>query len=523
MNKTILKPTKPVILCILDGWGARESTENNAIKLANTPNYDALIADFPNSLLQTSGKAVGLPVGQMGNSEVGHMNIGGGRVVKQELPRIDEAILNDRLKDINCLKKSIVALKKTNGTCHILGLISPGGVHGHQDHIAALAREYSKAGIPVAIHAFTDGRDVPPKSALRFIKKFEDDIAELENVHIVTVSGRYYSMDRDNRWDRVIKAHLAISGGTGHHFESPISAVNHAYQTNLSDEFIEPSIIANYAGMHDGDAIVSSNFRADRAREIMATFVDPSFDGFKKPKNVNLSAAIGMSKYSNHLSSHMECLFPTAALQNTLGEIISEQNLTQLRISETEKYAHVTFFFNGGNEDLYPGEERILIPSPDVATYDTKPEMSALELTNKLVGAILSEKFNLIVVNYANPDMVGHTGVLEAALKAVETIDDCLGKLREALEKVGGAMLVTADHGNIELMKDPSTGVPHTAHTTNLVPFILINDQVRSSDLITLESGALCDIAPTILSLMKLEQPSSMTGRSLIKSKMDGA
>ncbi len=513
-----LKPTKPVVLCILDGWGARESTENNAIKLANTPNYDAITAQFPGALLQTSGMAVGLPEGQMGNSEVGHMNIGGGRVVKQELPRIDEAISNDQLKDIECLKKSIAALKDTGGTCHILGLLSPGGVHSHQDHMVGLAREYAKASIPVSIHAFTDGRDVPPKSALEFVQKFETDIANMENVRIATVTGRYFAMDRDNRWDRVAKAHNAIAVGTGLNVATANAAINDAYQADLTDEFIEPSIIGDYSGMRDGDAIVMANFRADRAREIMATFVDPAFDGFVKLREVNLCAAVGMSKYSDLLIKYMDCLFPTEPLKNTLGEIVSGHNLKQLRIAETEKFAHVTFFFNGGSEDLYDGEERILIPSPDVATYDLKPEMSAPEVTDKLVAAILAEKFDLIVVNYANPDMVGHTGVLEAAIKAVEAIDGCLGRLKDALQSVGGSMLVTADHGNIELMKDPKTGGPHTAHTTNLVPFILINDQARSNDAIKLENGALCDVAPTILSLMGLNQPGSMTGQSLIKA-----
>ena len=513
-----LKPTKPVVLCILDGWGARESTENNAIKLANTPNYDAITAQFPGALLQTSGMAVGLPEGQMGNSEVGHMNIGGGRVVKQELPRIDEAISNDQLKDIECLKKSIAALKDTGGTCHILGLLSPGGVHSHQDHMVGLAREYAKASIPVSIHAFTDGRDVPPKSALEFVQKFETDIANMENVRIATVTGRYFAMDRDNRWDRVAKAHNAIAVATGLNVATANAAINDAYQADLTDEFIEPSIIGDYSGMRDGDAIVMANFRADRAREIMATFVDPAFDGFVKLREVNLCAAVGMSKYSDLLIKYMDCLFPTEPLKNTLGEIVSGHNLKQLRIAETEKFAHVTFFFNGGSEDLYDGEERILIPSPDVATYDLKPEMSAPEVTDKLVAAILAEKFDLIVVNYANPDMVGHTGVLEAAIKAVEAIDGCLGRLKDALQSVGGSMLVTADHGNIELMKDPKTGGPHTAHTTNLVPFILINDQARSNDAIKLENGALCDVAPTILSLMGLNQPGSMTGQSLIKA-----
>lgn len=517
MTNMTLKPTKPVVLCILDGWGSREQTENNAIKMANTPHYDAMIREFPNAHLQTSGMAVGLPDGQMGNSEVGHMNIGGGRVVKQELPRIDEAIANDNLQNITCLKNSIEALNKTGGTCHILGLLSPGGVHSHQDHMIGLAREYAKAGIPVSIHAFTDGRDVPPKSAKEFVKKFETDITALDNVRIATVSGRYYAMDRDNRWDRVVKAHNAISTATGINTTSALDAIEQAYQNDLTDEFIDPSIIGNYAGMANGDAIVMANFRSDRAREIMATFVDPNFDGFKKSSNILLSAAIGMTKYSDALIKHMDCLFPTDPLKDTLGEIVSGHHLKQLRIAETEKFAHVTFFFNGGNEDLYEGEERILIPSPDVPTYDLKPEMSAPEVTDRLVDAITSKKFDLIVVNFANPDMVGHTGVMKAALKAVQTIDDSLGRLRTALENVGGSMLVTADHGNIELMQDPHTGGPHTAHTTNIVPFILVNDKAVSDEKLRLVDGALCDVAPTILALMGLEQPQTMTGNCLVE------
>lgn len=516
MKNMTLKNTKPVVLCILDGWGAREQSENNAITLANTPNYDALNNDFPSAFLQTSGMAVGLPEGQMGNSEVGHMNIGGGRVVKQELPRIDAAVAQDKIKDIDCVISSIKALQKTGGTCHIMGLMSPGGVHSHQDHMVALAKVYSNAGIPVAIHAFMDGRDVPPKSALKFVEKFENDIKPYSTVAIATVCGRYYAMDRDNRWDRVIKAHNAITSAHGANSLNAISAVKHAYSNDLTDEFIEPSTIGEYSGMNDGDAVVMSNFRSDRAREIMATFVEPNFNDFQKEKNVTLTSALGMTKYSDALAPYMACLFPSDPLKNTLGEIVSNQNLKQLRIAETEKFAHVTFFFNGGNEALYKGEDRILIPSPDVPTYDLKPEMSAPEVTAQLVEAIESGKYDLIVVNYANPDMVGHTGVMEAALKAVETIDDSLGKLRQALQNVGGSMLVTADHGNIELMKDPNTGEPHTAHTTNLVPLILVNKEAGLDDKITLESGALCDVAPTILSLMGLKQPKAMTGRSLI-------
>ena len=517
MTIMTLKPTKPVMLCILDGWGSREQTENNAIKMADTPNYDAMIRDFPNAHLQTSGMAVGLPDGQMGNSEVGHMNIGGGRVVKQELPRIDDAINTGKLKNIPSLINSIRSLKETGGTCHILGLLSPGGVHSHQDHMVGLAKEYAEAGISVAIHAFTDGRDVPPKSAIKFIEKFETDIAALKNVRIATICGRYFAMDRDNRWDRVIKSYNAISLAQGEKFDNAVSAINIAYQSDLTDEFIEPSIIGNYEGLRDGDAIVMANFRSDRAREIMATFVDPNFNDFEKTNPIKLSSAVGMTKYSDALIKHMDCLFPSAPLKDTLGEIVAKNNLKQLRIAETEKFAHVTFFFNGGTESLYDGEERILIPSPDVATYNLKPEMSAPEVTDNLVEAILSNKFDLIIVNFANPDMVGHTGVLPAAIKAVETIDFSLGRLRAALKEAGGSMLVTADHGNIELMKDPTTGAPHTAHTTNLVPVILVNEPFAGQKTPTLIDGALCDVAPTLLSLMGLDQPPAMTGHSLIK------
>lgn len=516
MTNRTLEKTKPVVLCILDGWGAREESDNNAILMANTPNYDAICEKYPSAFLKTSGMSVGLPEGQMGNSEVGHMNIGGGRVVKQELPRIDEAIANDDIKNIECVQKSITKLKETGGSCHIMGLLSPGGVHSHQDHMVGVAKEYAKAGIPVQIHGFTDGRDVPPKSAKEFVEKFEADIDEHDNVTLATISGRYYAMDRDNRWNRVIKAHIAISEAKGLISNNAQNAIDNAYQADLTDEFIEPTIIGSYAGMNDGDALLMANFRADRAREIMATFVDPKFSGFEKNRNIQLSSALGLTKYSDELIQYMDCLFPTDPLKETLGEIVSDHNLKQLRIAETEKFAHVTFFFNGGNEDLYEGEERILIPSPDVPTYNLKPEMSAPEVTNNLVEAILSNKFDLIVVNFANPDMVGHTGVLEAALKAVETIDKSLGRLNEALIKVDGSMLITADHGNIELMKNPDTGAPHTAHTTNLVPFILLNDEAANNDQISLKNGALCDVAPTILALMNIDKPVTMTGRNLI-------
>ena len=527
MTNKALHATKPVVLCILDGWGYRDDSENNAIALADTPNYDRFLDECPRGYLETSGLAVGLPEGQMGNSEVGHMNLGGGRVVMQDLPRIDSCIADGKLGAVDNLKKLVAALKDSGGTCHLMGLLSPGGVHSHQDHMVALARECAKAGIPVAIHAFLDGRDVPPKSALEFIDRFENDIAGLDNVSIATVSGRYYAMDRDKRWDRVKLAYGAMADAKGEKYDSARAVIEASYAADKTDEFVLPAVVGDYAGMQDGDGLLMANFRADRAREILTCFVDPHFDGFRRDRLINFAAQTGMVEYSVALNEFMTALFPAEEILDTLGEIVSRSGKTQLRIAETEKYAHVTFFFNGGSEDVYGGEDRILIPSPDVATYDLKPEMSAPEVTDKLVEAITSKKYDLIVVNFANPDMVGHTGVMEAALKAVETIDTSLGRLSDALEQAGGTMLVTADHGNIELMKDPVTDQPHTAHTTNLVPFLLVNAPAAAADLpegqvLALESGKLADVAPTVLDLMGLDQPAAMTGHSLLKAVAAG-
>ncbi|WP_321395173.1 2,3-bisphosphoglycerate-independent phosphoglycerate mutase [Emcibacter sp.] len=522
MTRKALHATKPVVLCILDGWGYRDDSTNNAIALANTPNYDRLLKECPRGFLETSGLAVGLPEGQMGNSEVGHMNLGGGRVVMQDLPRIDSCIAEGRLGDLENLKHMIAALKESGGTCHLMGLLSPGGVHSHQDHMLALAKECAKENIPVAIHAFLDGRDVPPKSALGFLDRFEAGIAELDKVAIATVSGRYYAMDRDKRWDRVKLAYDAMAEATGEKHPTARAVIETSYASDKTDEFVLPAIVGDYGGMKDGDGLLMANFRADRAREILTCFVDPHFDGFRRGRLIDFATRAGMVEYSVALNEYMTALFPAEEILDTLGEIVSRSGRTQLRIAETEKYAHVTFFFNGGSEEVYDGEDRILIQSPDVATYDLQPEMSAPEVTDKLVEAITSKKYDLIVVNFANPDMVGHTGIMSAALKAVETIDNSLGRLRDALVEAGGTMLVTADHGNIELMKDPATDQPHTAHTTNLVPFILVNAPAAAADLpegqaISLESGKLADVAPTVLDLLGLEQPASMTGQSLLK------
>lgn len=508
----MMKNSKPVVLCILDGWGERIAAPDNAITTANTPNYDQMRTDSPGATLETSGLAVGLPDGQMGNSEVGHMNIGGGRVVLQDLPRIDQAIENGTLAPLAPLQDMIAKLKRSGGTCHLMGLLSPGGVHSHQDQMAALCKIMAAENIPVAVHGFLDGRDVPPKSALDYINRFERDIAALDRVSIATVSGRYYAMDRDKRWDRVKRAHDCLVDAGELNATSAQAAVEQGYADNITDEFILPTAIGDYDGMKDGDGLLMANFRADRAREILFTLVDKNFDGFERTRCVDFAAQIGMVQYSVALDEFLGALFPSDILLDTLGDVVSRAGRTQLRIAETEKYAHVTFFFNGGSEDVYDGESRILIKSPDVATYDLQPEMSAPELTDRLVDAIQGGEFDLIVVNFANPDMVGHTGIMDAAIKAVETIDTSLGRLRDALKNVGGTMLVTADHGNIEMMLSAEKTAPHTAHTTNLVPFLLVNGHQGQK----LESGALCDVAPTILKLMGLEKPAAMTGKSLL-------
>ncbi len=507
---------RPVMLCILDGWGEREAAEDNAIHHAKTPNWDRMSEVYPKAQLEASALDVGLPAGQMGNSEVGHMNLGAGRVVMQDLPLIDQAITEDALKDIPALTEIIAKLKDSGGACHLLGLVSPGGVHSHQNHLIALAEIFEANSIPTKLHAFMDGRDTAQSGGRGFMEQVVGKTAALANFSIATVTGRYWAMDRDNNWDRVEQAYQALVEGEAARAGDAVAAIQASYDDGKTDEFMLPVVIGDYEGIKDGDAVLMFNFRSDRAREIMASLVDPDFDGFERPRELNLAAQAGMTEYSTHLNQFMTALFPQRKLEKILGEVVSDAGLTQLRTAETEKYAHVTFFFNGGEEQVFPGEERILVPSPKVATYDLQPEMSAPEVTDNLVAAIEAEKFDLIIVNYANGDMVGHTGVMAAAVKAAETVDACLGRLEDALSKVGGTMLITADHGNAEQMTDPDSHGPHTAHTLSPVPLILVNPPGFAEDL---KTGVLADVSPTLLRLLGLEQPVEMTGQSLISEK----
>jgi 2,3-bisphosphoglycerate-independent phosphoglycerate mutase len=502
---------RPVVLCILDGWGEAEDAADNAITRASTPVYDRLLRESARASIDTSGHHVGLPDGQMGNSEVGHQNIGAGRVVEQDLPRIDKAVADGSLAANPELQAMIAELRQTGGACHLIGLISPGGVHSHQDHIAALAGIVAAGGVPVKVHAVLDGRDTPPSDGLEYMRAFQSAVSAHPGVSIATVCGRYYAMDRDKRWDRVVRAYDVLTGASGPLRDSAHSAIETAYAEGQTDEFVTPTVIAGYDGMKDGDGLLMANFRADRARELLAALLDPEFDGFEREVSTDFVSAVGMVSYSDHLDRFMSVLFPAEPLQNTLGEMVAEAGLTQLRIAETEKYAHVTFFLNGGEERVFAGEDRILVPSPKVATYDLKPEMAAHEVTDRLCKAISGGTYDLIVVNYANPDMVGHTGVMAAALEAVETIDICLGRLWEAVREAAGVLLITADHGNIEAMMD-SNGGPQTAHTNNKVPLLLVNVPAEMG----LRDGRLADLAPTLLRLLGLAQPAEMTGNVLL-------
>jgi len=503
---------RPVMLVILDGWGWREEARDNAIRQAKTPNFDRLWQTGPHGFLHTSGRDVGLPEGQMGNSEVGHLNIGAGRVVVQDLPRIDQAIANGEIERAPALLTLIEKLKASSGTCHLVGLVSPGGVHSHQDHALELVKILDRAAVPVLVHAITDGRDTPPQSAADDIKRL---IAALpRSIRIATVCGRYYAMDRDKRWDRIEKAYKAIVEADAPHFPDAAAVIADAYANKKFDEFIIPAVVGDYRGMKDGDGVLCFNFRADRVREILTAMLDPDFSAFSRKRVIRFAAAIGMAQYSDELDKLMATIFPPQSLANVFGEVVANADRTQLRMAETEKYPHVTYFLNGGREQQYTGEDRIMVPSPKVATYDLQPEMSAPELTDKAVAAIASGKYDLIVLNYANPDMVGHTGSLPAAIKAVETVDAGLGRLDDAVTKAGGVLLVTADHGNCELMRDPQTGGPHTAHTTNPVPLLLSGARNRA----LVAEGRLADIAPTLLELMELPKPQEMTGRSLLRA-----
>jgi 2,3-bisphosphoglycerate-independent phosphoglycerate mutase len=502
---------RPVMLVILDGFGWREEAADNAVRQAKTPTFSRLWTTGPHGFLHTSGHDVGLPDGQMGNSEVGHLNIGAGRVVMQDLPRISGAIAKGEIKSAPALTDLIKKLKASGGTCHLIGLVSPGGVHSHQDHAAALAAILTEAGVPTRLHAITDGRDTPPQSATEYLDRLRAALPK--SVPIATVCGRYYAMDRDKRWERVTKAYNAIVEAQGPHFPDAQAVIADAYASKQFDEFVLPAVAGDYHGMQDGDGVLCFNFRADRVREILGAMLEKDFSGFPRPRVVALAAAIGMTQYSDELDRLMGAIFPSQPLTNILGEVVADAGRTQLRMAETEKYPHVTYFLNGGREEPYRGEDRIMVPSPKVATYDLQPEMSAPELTDKAVAAIESGKYDLIILNYANPDMVGHTGNLLAAIKAVETVDAGLGRIAAAIEKADGALLVTADHGNCELMRDPQTGGPHTAHTTNPVPLVLLGARNRA----LAAQGRLADLAPTLLELMGLPKPREMTGVSLLE------
>ncbi|MEI4473506.1 2,3-bisphosphoglycerate-independent phosphoglycerate mutase [Frigidibacter sp. MR17.24] len=500
---------KPVVLCILDGWGQRDEIEGNAPAQAETPTFDRIMATCPHATLITHGPDVGLPTGQMGNSEVGHTNIGAGRVVAMDLGQIDLAIEDGSFFDNAALAAFCERLKASGGTAHLMGVVSDGGVHGHIEHVLAACRAVTGAGVPVALHAITDGRDVAPSSAAGFVA---DLVARLPaGATVATVIGRYYAMDRDNRWERVGRAYDAMVKAEGGTATDAVAAVEAAYARDETDEFIAPTVIDGFAGARDGDGFFCLNFRADRAREILLAIGAPEFDGFETGPRPAWAALLGMVDYSKAHNAFMTTCYPKQTIVNTLGEWVAKQGLTQFRLAETEKYPHVTFFLNGGKEQPEAGEDRFMPKSPKVATYDLQPEMSSEEVTEQFVGAI-RHGYDLIVVNYANPDMVGHTGSLPAAIAACEAVDRGLAAVTAALAEAGGAMVLTADHGNCETMIDPETGGPHTAHTTNPVPVALIGGPAGAR----LRAGRLADLAPTLLALMGLEKPAEMTGESLI-------
>ena len=506
---------KPVMLMILDGFGINDNTDGNAAKLAKTPNIDRLMKKYPNTIMYTSGLKVGLPDGQMGNSEVGHTNIGAGRIVYQELTKITKSIEDGDFFAIPEFIEAIENCKKHNSKLHILGLLSDGGVHSHIRHLYGLLEMAKRRDFEnVYVHCFLDGRDTPPASAEGYITQLEDKMKEKKLGKIASISGRYYAMDRDKRWDRIKKCYDALVRGEGNKATSATIAIENSYQKEVFDEFVEPTVIVNndvpIAKIEENDSIIFFNFRPDRAREITRAIVDPDFNEFETEKIHTYFVCF--TSYDETMPN-VKIAFKKEPLVNTFGEVISKHGLTQLRIAETEKYAHVTFFFNGGEEKQYPGEDRILVPSPKVATYDLQPEMSAYIVTEDVVKALNSDKYDVIILNYANPDMVGHTGSLPAAIKAVETIDECVQKVVDAILEHDGTLLITADHGNCEQMIDYKTGEPHTAHTTNPVPLILVTKEEN----LKVKSGKLADLAPTMLELLGIEQPKEMTGESILE------
>ena len=505
----------PVILIVLDGFGISHSREGNAVAKAKAPLFTSLLRDYPHCILQASGEYVGLPEGQMGNSEVGHLNLGAGRIVYQEITRISKSIRDGDFFTNPVLLAAVQKVKMNGSTLHLLGLLSDGGVHSHLDHIRAMFDLAKTQGITqVVFHAFLDGRDTPPASALGYIRQLEHHFTKIGIGRIATVAGRYYAMDRDKRWERVQKAYEALVLGEGPRFPSAIEAVQDSYEHQRTDEFMLPSIIVDKdhpaATLSHGDAVIFCNFRSDRAREITRALTDTAFDGFPRAVEPDLASFVCFTTYDETFG--LPVAYPPVRLTRILGEVLSEKGVRQLRIAETEKYAHVTFFFNGGEEKPFPLEDRVLIPSPrDVATYDLKPEMSAREVTEEVVQRVRSGLYGFILINYANPDMVGHTGDLDAAVKAVEVLDECLGRIIQAAQDTGARVLITSDHGNLEVMEDRMTGQPHTAHTTDPVPFIVVGAQGTLRD-----GGCLADVAPTVLQLMGIDQPMEMTGRSLI-------
>jgi 2,3-bisphosphoglycerate-independent phosphoglycerate mutase len=508
--------SKPLLLMILDGWGINSSRENNAIALANPLVMGRLCREYPYTELQASGMAVGLPDGQMGNSEVGHLNIGAGRIVYQELTRISKAISDGSFFRNPVLLDCLAKTRSTGGRIHLAGLVSDGGVHSHNSHLYALLELARREGVQeVFVHCFLDGRDTPPQSAIEYISSLEEEMKKIGVGRIATIMGRYYAMDRDNRWERVEKAYNAMALGEGNLVESALTAIQNNYHQGINDEFVIPSVVCDQNGpvgtIRNGDGFIFFNFRSDRAREITRALTESTFSGFSPLFRPELSSFVCLTEYDETFG--LPVAFASQELQNILGEVVSKAGLRQLRIAETEKYAHVTFFFNGGNETPFPGEERLLVPSPkEVATYDLKPEMSIYQVSVELIARLDENRFDFIVLNFANPDMVGHTGVLKAAVKAVSAVDECVGVVVNKVLSQGGSLLITADHGNAECMVDEN-GNPHTAHTCNPVPLVLVGDAGKG---LQLRSGVLADLAPTVLEILGIPKPAEMTGSSLL-------